>query len=108
MSEDKVEEPFQVPKDYTRGFHLTKEDMLEKKNEIRNQIMYLLNMEKQIDEVYESGDYVLSEDELRNYLRIESDGNIPKDIPKIRVGMKFVYYMKDVKRFLEARKRTGR
>ena len=82
--------------------------MLEKKNEIRNQIMYLLNMEKQIDEVYESGDYVLTENELREYLRIEPNGNIPKDIPKIRMGMKFVYYMKDVKRFLEARKRTGR
>ena len=103
-----AEEPFQVPKDYTNGFHLTDEDLQKKREEIYAQIDYLLNMLRQIDIVYQRGDEVLSEEELRQYLKLESKTNIPKDIPKIRVGMNFVYYRKDVVRFLEARRRGGR
>ncbi len=105
---EKAEEPFQVPKDYTNGFHLTDEDLQKKRDEIYAQINYLLNMLRQIDIVYERGDEVLSEEGLRQYLKLESKSNIPKDIPKIRVGMNMVYYKKDVTRFLEARRRSGR
>ena len=108
MPEDKIKEPFQVPKDYTNGFHLTDEDLQKKREEIYAQIDYLLNMLRQIDIVYQRGDEVLSEEELRQYLKLDSKSNIPKDIPKIRVGMQMVYYRKDVVRFLEARRRTGR
>ena len=79
-----------------------------KREEIYAQIDYLLNMLRQIDIVYQRGDEVLSEEELRQYLKLDSKSNIPKDIPKIRVGMQMVYYRKDVVRFLEARRRTGR
>lgn len=103
-----VKEPFEVPKDYTNGFHLTDEDLQKKRDEIYQQIDYLLNMLRQIDIVYQRGDEVLSEEELRKFLKLESKSNIPKDIPKIRVGMNFVYYRKDVTRFLEARRRSGR
>ena len=46
---EQVKEPFQVAKDYTNGFHLTQEDLMEKRAEIYAQIEYLLNMLKQID-----------------------------------------------------------
>ena len=108
---DKAEEPFQVPKDYTNGFHLTKEDLQEKRNEIYNQITYLLNMLKQIDEVYERGDEVMSEKEVRSYLKLDDVDermSIPRDIPKIRMGIGYVYYKKDVKMFLESRRRGGK
>lgn len=106
-----VEEPFQVPKDYTNGFHLTRDDLQEKRNEIYAQIEYLLNMLKQIDAVYEGGDQVLSEEELREYLKLDSISktmSIPKDIPKIRLGIGYVYYKKDVTKFLESRRRGGK
>lgn len=108
---DEVKEPFQVPKDYTNGFHLTKEDLQEKRSEIYNQIQYLTNMLKQIDEVYERGDEVMTEDEVRAYLKLDSIDermSIPKDIAKIRMGVGYVYYRKDVKRFLDSRRRGGR
>lgn len=108
---DEVKEPFQVPRDYTNGFHLTKEDLQEKRNEIYNQINYLLNMLKQIDEVYERGDEVMTEDEVREYLKLDSIDErmcIPKDIPKIRIGVGNVYYRKDVKNFLNSRRRGGK
>ena len=110
MSEE-VKEPFQVPKDYTNGFHLTQEDLQEKRAEIYAQIEYLLNMLKQIDLVHESGNDVMSEDEVRAYLKLDSIDNrmaIPKDIPKIRMGVGYVYYLKDVKMFLDSRRRGGR
>ena len=110
--EEKIpEEPFQVPKDYTNGFHLTKEDLQEKRNEIYNQIQYLLNMLVQIDTVFERGEEVMSEQEVRDYLKLDSinaDMSIPKDIPKIRVGIGYVYYRKDVRKFLESRRRGGK
>ncbi len=105
-----VEPPFQVPKDYTNGFHLTDEDLMEKRAEIYAQIEYLLNMLKQIDAVYEGEDQVMTEQEVRNYLRlddIDERMSIPKDLPKIRLGVKFVYYKKDVKKFLNSRRRGG-
>lgn len=109
---EEVKEPFQVNKDYTNGFHLTNEDLQEKRNEIYDQINYLLNMLKQIDIVYERGDEVMSEDEVRAYLKLDSISDkpmgIPKDIPKIRVGIGSVYYRKDVKKFLESRRRGGK
>lgn len=108
---EKVEEPFQVPKDYTNGFHLTKEDLQQKRDEIYAQINYLLNMLRQIDIVYERGDEVLSEQEVRDYIKLDSVSEktpIPKDIPKIRLGMGYVYYKRDVVKFLEARRRGGK
>ena len=38
---EQVKEPFQVAKDYTNGFHLTREDLMEKRAEIYAQIEYL-------------------------------------------------------------------
>lgn len=111
MLEDKVEEPFQVPRDYTNGFHLTKEDLQEKRDEIYAQINYLLDMLRQIDIVYDNGDEVMSEQEVKEYLKLDSIDErmgIPKDIPKIRLGIGSVYYRKDVKRFLESRRRGGK
>lgn len=110
MSED-VKEPFQVPKDYTNGFHLTQEDLKEKRAEIYAQMNYLLNCLKQIDEVHDAGDDVMSEDEVRSYLKLDSIDprmGIPKDIPKIRMGVGYVYYRKDVKDFLNSRRRGGK
>lgn len=104
-------EPFQIPKDYTNGYHLTKEDLQEKRNEIYNQIQYLLNMLVQIDTVYERGEEVMTEKEVREYLKLDSVSDkmsIPKDIPKIRIGIGYVYYRKDVRKFLEARRRGGK
>lgn len=111
MLEDKVEEPFQVPRDYTNGFHLTKEDLQEKRDEIYAQINYLLDMLRQIDIVFDNGDEVMSEQEVKEYLKLDSIDErmgVPKDIPKIRVGMGYVYYRKDVKKFLESRRRGGK
>ncbi len=108
---DEIKEPFQVPKDYTNGFHLTKEDLQEKRTEIYNQIQYLLNMLNQIDIVYERGDEIMSEDEVRSYLKLDSVDermSIPKDIPKIRMGIGYVYYRRDVKNFVESRRRGGK
>lgn len=108
---NKVEEPFQVPRDYTNGFHLTKEDLQEKREEIYAQINYLLDMLRQIDIVYDNGDEVMSEQEVKEYLKLDSIDErmgIPKDIPKIRLGIGSVYYRKDVKRFLESRRRGGK
>ena len=109
---EQVEEPFKVAKDYTNGFHLTQEDLMEKRKEIYAQIEYLLNMLKQIDLVADAGADVMSEKEVREYLKLDSinDGkmDIPKDIPKIRMGMGYVYYRKDVKHFLDSRRRGGR
>ena len=106
-----VEMPFKVQKDYTNGFHLTREDLQEKRNEIYNQIEYLMNMLRQIDIVYERGDEVMTEDEVREYLKLDSIDErmgIPKDIPKIRVGIGNVYYRKDVRKFLDSRRRGGK
>ena len=53
----------------------------------------------------------MSVDEVRAYLKldsIDSRMDIPKDIPKIRLGVGYVYYRKDVKRFLDSRRRGGR
>lgn len=108
---DEVKEPFQVPKDYTNGFHLTEEDLNEKRAEIYAQINYLLNCLKQIDMVRDGGDEVMSEQEVREYLKLDSIDprmSVPKDIPKIRMGVGYVYYRKDVKRFLDSRRRGGR
>lgn len=108
---NKVEEPFQVPCDYTNGFHLTKEDLQEKREEIYAQINYLLDMLRQIDIVYDNGDEVMSEQEVKEYLKLDSIDErmgIPKDIPKIRLGIGSVYYRKDVKKFLESRRRGGK
>lgn len=108
---DDIEEPFKVSKDYTNGFHLTQDDIKEKRAEIYAQINYLLNCLKQIDEVHDAGDDVMSADEVREYLKIDSvdkDMSIPKDIPKIRLGIGYVYYRKDVKEFLQKRRRGGR
>ena len=108
---DEVKEPFQVPKDYTNGFHLTQENLGEKRAEIYAQIEFLLNMLKQIDTVHEGGDDVMSEGEVRAYLKLDSIDErmaIPKDIPKIRMGVGYVYYRKDVKHFLDSRRRGGR
>lgn len=110
MIED-VQEPFQIPKDYTNGFHLTQEDLKEKRAEIYAQIIYLLNCLKQIDEVHDAGDDVMSADEVREYLKLDSINggmDIPKDIPKIRLGVGYVYYRKDIKDFLKKRRRGGR
>ena len=108
---EQVKEPFQVAKDYTNGFHLTKEDLMEKRAEIYAQIEYLLNMLKQIDLVEDAGAEVMSADEVRDYLKLDKIDprmEIPKDIPKIRMGIGYVYYCRDVKNFLNARRRGGK
>lgn len=108
---DEVKEPFEVPKDYTNGFHLTQEDLSEKRSEIYAQITYLLNCLKQIDMVHDSGDDVMTEQEAREYLKldlIDPRMSIPKDIPKIRVGCHTVYYRHDIKKFLASRRRGGK
>ena len=108
---DEMQEPFQVPKDYTNGFYLTKDDLQEKRNEIYTQIEYLLNMLKQIDVVYERGDEIMTEQEVRQYLKLDSIDYrmaVPKDIPKIRLGVGYVYYRRDVKKFLDSRRRGGK
>lgn len=108
---EQVKEPFQVAKDYTNGFHLTQEDLMEKRAEIYAQIEYLLNMLKQIDLVEDAGAEVMSVDEVKDYLRLEKIDprmEVPKDIPKIRMGVGYVYYRKDVKAFLNARRRGGK
>lgn len=108
---EEVKEPFQVPKDYTNGFHLTQEDLAEKRAEIYAQINYLMNCLKQIDMVHEGGDDVMSEQEVREYLKLDSVDprmSIPKDIPKIRMGIGYVYYRRDIKKFLDSRRRGGR
>ena len=108
---EQVKEPFQVAKDYTNGFHLTQEDLNEKRAEIYAQIEYLLNMLKQIDLVEDAGAEVMSVDEVKDYLRLEKIDprmEVPKDIPKIRMGVGYVYYRKDVKNFLNARRRGGK
>lgn len=104
-------EPFQVAKDYTNGFHLTQEDLQEKRAEIYAQIEYLLNMLKQIDLVHEAGADVMTEEEVRAFLKLDAIDPrmaIPKDIPKIRVGIASVYYRKDVLHFLESRRRSSK
>lgn len=108
---EEVKEPFQVPKDYTNGFHLTQEDLAEKRAEIYAQINYLMNCLKQIDMVHEGGDDVMSEQEVREYLKLDSVDprmSIPKDIPKIRMGIGYVYYRRDIKKFLDSRRRGGK
>ena len=108
---EQIKEPFQVAKDYTNGFHLTQEDLMEKRAEIYAQIEYLLNMLKQIDLVEDAGAEVMSVDEVKDYLRLEKIDprmEVPKDIPKIRMGIGYVYYRKDVKNFLNARRRGGK
>lgn len=108
---EEAKEPFEVPKDYTNGFHLTQEDLAAKRAEIYAQITYLLNCLRQIDEVHELGDDVMSAQELRAYLKlddIDPNMDIPKSIPKIRVGVGSVYYRSDVKAFLESRRRAGK
>lgn len=108
---EQVKEPFQVAKDYTNGFHLTQEDLMEKRAEIYAQIEYLLNMLKQIDLVEDAGAEVMSVDEVKDYLRLEKIDprmEVPKDIPKIRMGVGYVYYRKDVKAFLNSRRRGGK
>lgn len=108
---EQVEEPFKVPKDYTNGFHLTQEDLGEKRGEIYAQMVYLLNCLKQIDMVHDAGADVMSEQEVREYLKLDSIDprmSIPKDIPKIRMGIGYVYYRKDVKSFLDSRRRGGK
>jgi hypothetical protein len=109
MAETK--EPFEVAKDYTNGFHLTKEDLKEKRAEIYAQIEYLLNMLKQIDEVEDAGADVMSVQEVKEYLKLDSIDprmDVPKDIPRIRMGVGYVYYRKDVKHFLDSRRRGGK
>lgn len=109
--EDVVKEPFEVAKDYTNGFHLTQEDLNEKRAEIYAQINYLLNCLKQIDMVHDAGADVMSEQEVREYLKLDTVDprmSVPKDIPKIRMGIGSVYYRKDVKHFLESRRRGGK
>ena len=109
MAETK--EPFEIAKDYTNGFHLTKEDLKEKRAEIYAQIEYLLNMLKQIDEVEDAGADVMSTQEVREYLKLDSIDprmDVPKDIPRIRMGIGYVYYRKDVKHFLDSRRRGGK
>lgn len=106
---ENVEEPWQV-KDYTNGFHYTQEDLAEKRAEIYDQINYLLNCLKQIDMVHDAGDDVMSDEEVREYLKLDSIDermDVPKAIPKIRLGIGCVYYRKDVKRFLDSRRRGG-
>lgn len=104
------EEPWQVPKDYTNGFHYTQEDLAEKRSEIYDQMNYLMNCLKQIDLAHEAGDDVMSTEEVREYLKLDSIDermSVPKDIPKIKLGTGYVYYRKDVKRFLDSRRRGG-
>lgn len=112
MTDGPAKEPFDIPtKDYTNGFHLTKENLQEKRMEIYENIFYLINMLKQIDIVYERGDEVMTEDEVRQYLKVDSVDprmGVPKDIPKIRLGVGYVYYRKDVKHFLDSRRRGGK
>ena len=108
MADEVKPEPFQVQKDYTNGYYLTKEDLQEKRVEIYNQIEYLFNMLRQIDIVYQRGDELMSEDEVRQYLKLDKIDErmaVPKDIPKIRIGRSFLYYRKDVKDFLNSRRR---
>ena len=48
---------------------------------------------------------------MRSYLKLDSVYklmDIPRDIPKIRLGIGHVYYRRDVKKFLESRRRGGR
>ncbi len=111
MGLDYPKTPFEVAKDYTLGFHLTQEDLKEKRAEIYAQIEYLLNMLKQIDEVHDAGADVMSADEVKEYLKLDSIDprmDIPKDIPRIRLGIGYVYYRRDVKRFLDSRRRGGK
>ncbi len=108
---DQVKEPFEVAKDYTNGFHLTQEDLKEKRAEIYAQIHYLMNCLAQIDEVHEAGADVMSAQEVREYLKLDSIDermDIPSAIPKIRLGVGYVYYRRDVKNFLDGRRRGGK
>lgn len=110
MSEQ-VKEPFEVAKDYTNGFHITQEDKMEKRKEIYAQIEYLLNMLKQIDYVEDAGADVMSAQEVREYLKLDSIDpkmDIPSAIPKIRMGTGYVYYRRDIKNFLDGRRRGGK
>jgi hypothetical protein len=107
---DKAKEPFEVAKDYTNGFHITQEDKMEKRKEIYAQIEYLLNMLKQIDYVEDAGADVMSAQEVREYLKLDSIDpkmDIPSAIPKIRMGTGYVYYRRDIKNFLDGRRRGG-
>ena len=108
---NEVKEPFEVAKDYTNGFHITQEDKMEKRKEIYAQIEYLLNMLKQIDYVEDAGADVMSAQEVREYLKLDSIDpkmDIPSAIPKIRMGTGYVYYRRDIKNFLEGRRRGGK
>jgi hypothetical protein len=108
---DKAKEPFEVAKDYTNGFHITQEDKMEKRKEIYAQIEYLLNMLKQIDYVEDAGADVMSAQEVREYLKLDSIDpkmDIPSAIPKIRMGTGYVYYRRDIKNFLDGRRRGGK
>jgi hypothetical protein len=111
MSDERVKEPFEVAKDYTNGFHLTQEDLMEKRKEIYAQIEYLLNMLKQIDYVHDAGADVMSKQEVREYLKLDSIDprmDVPSAIPKIRMGVGYVYYRKDVKHYLEIKRKGGK
>lgn len=108
---EKAKEPFEVAKDYTNGFHITQEDKMEKRKEIYAQIEYLLNMLKQIDYVEDAGADVMSAQEVREYLKLDSIDpkmDIPSAIPKIRMGTGYVYYRRDIKNFLDGRRRGGK
>ena len=53
----------------------------------------------------------MSEQEVREYLKLDSVDprmSIPKDIPKIRMGIGYVYYRRDIKKFLDSRRRGGK
>ena len=108
---NEVKEPFEVAKDYTNGFHITQEDKMEKRKEIYAQIEYLLNMLKQSDYVEDAGADVMSTQEVREYLKLDSIDpkmDIPSAIPKIRMGTGYVYYRRDIKNFLDGRRRGGK
>jgi hypothetical protein len=84
---------------------------MEKRKEIYAQIEYLLNMLKQIDYVEDAGADVMSAQEVREYLKLDSIDpkmDIPSAIPKIRMGTGYVYYRRDIKNFLDGRRRGGK
>lgn len=93
--------------DASKYFIYVEQDLTKKKGEIYDQIAYLLNELKQIDNVMMNGNFYLTKDEVVKKLRLSELGvnDIPKEIPKVRIGVGYVYKAHDVNLFLDSRRR---
>lgn len=107
---ENTDEPFETVKtvDLTHGYHLIDEDLNSKRKEIYDQINYLTNELKMIDQIYADGDQYLTEQEVSKLLRLDDINGgmkIPRDIPKIRLGVGYIYMKKDINEFIESRRK---